>query len=135
MSSATEAATTPRAIVIGHGQFASGMLSAVQKITGQGGALLALSGQDLSLPQIEESLRGHLASSQVRVVFTDLQAGSSTMAARRVQRDHPAMILVSGANLPMLLDFVLSGAAEPVEAARRAAERGRAAINVHGDEA
>jgi N-acetylgalactosamine PTS system EIIA component len=125
-------ATKPRAIVIGHGNFAAGMLSAVEKITGQGAVLLALSVQDKSLQQIEEWLRAHLGESGARVVFTDLQAGSASMAARKALRDLPNVVLVVGANLPMLLDFVLSNAGTPVEAARHAAERGRQAIVVHG---
>jgi mannose/fructose-specific phosphotransferase system component IIA len=44
----------------------------------------------------------------------------------------PGVILVVGANLPMLLDFVLSNAATPSDAAKHAADRGRAAIVVHG---
>jgi PTS system N-acetylgalactosamine-specific IIA component len=108
------------------------MLTAVQKITGQGAALLALSGQDLSLPQIEETLRRHIGETGISVIFTDLQAGSSTMAARKVLRDQPQIILVAGANLPMLLDFVLSTLPDAVESARHAAERGRSSIVVHG---
>ena len=131
-SSEPPAAVKPRAIVIGHGDFAAGMLSAVHKITGRGGALLALSGQDLSLAQIEQSLRDNLRESGVVVVFTDLQAGSASMAARKALRDQPQVILVAGVNLPMLLDFVLSTASTPLEAARHAAERGRNAIVVHG---
>ncbi|MEO5568399.1 MAG: hypothetical protein ABIR92_07900 [Gemmatimonadaceae bacterium] len=122
----------PRAIVIGHGEFASGMLTAVDKITGQAGALLALSVQDRSLVQIEAWLRENLGATGAEVVFTDLQAGSATMAARKALRDMPHVVLVVGANLPMLLDFVLSNSATPVEAARHAAERGRTAIVVHG---
>ena len=122
----------PRAIVIGHGEFAVGMRSAVQKITGRGDVLIALSGQDLSLAQMEEMLRAHLRDSGVSVVFTDLQAGSATMAARKVLRDSPKSILVVGANLPMLLDFVLSTSGSPSEAARHAAERGSSSIAVHG---
>ena len=124
--------SNPRAIVIGHGDFATGMQTAVDKITGQGSALLALSVQDRSLVQIEDWLRQHLTSTGAQVVFTDLQAGSATMAARKALRDMPAVILVVGTNLPMLLDFVLSNAGTAIEAARHAAERGRAAIVVHG---
>lgn len=127
--------TKPRAIVIGHGEFASGMLTAVDKITGQAGALLALSVQDRSLVQIEAWLRENLGTTGAEVVFTDLQAGSATMAARKALRDMPNVVLVVGANLPMLLDFVLSSAATPVEAAKHAAERGRTAIVVHGGQA
>ena len=123
---------TPRAIVIGHGEFASGMLTAVEKITGLGSALLALSVQDRSLVQIEAWLRENLSASGALVVFTDLQAGSATMAARKALRDMPAVVLVVGANLPMLLDFVLNSNATPTEAAKHAAERGRSAIVVHG---
>jgi mannose/fructose-specific phosphotransferase system component IIA len=122
---------TAKAIVIGHGEFASGMQTAVDRITGQGAALLALSVQDRSLVQIEAWLREHLEKTGVQVVFTDLQAGSATMAARKAIRDMQHVALVVGANLPMLLDYVLSNAATPIEAANHAAERGRAASVVH----
>jgi PTS system N-acetylgalactosamine-specific IIA component len=121
-----------KAIVIGHGDFAVGMQTAVDKITGQGDALLALSVQDRSLVQIEAWLRENLEATGAQVVFTDLQAGSATMAARKALRTMPRVALVVGANLPMLLDFVLSNAESPIEAANHAAERGRAAIVVHG---
>jgi PTS system N-acetylgalactosamine-specific IIA component len=123
---------TPKAIVIGHGDFAVGMQTAVDKITGQGAALLALSVQERSLAQIEEWLRSNLTATGAQVVFTDLQAGSATMAARKALRDMPSIVLVVGTNLPMLLDFVLNNSASPREAAQHSAERGRAAIVVHG---
>jgi PTS system N-acetylgalactosamine-specific IIA component len=66
------------------------------------------------------------------VIFTDLQAGSCTMAARRVLRELGEGTLVAGANLPMLLDFALSQDADAGAAAAQAAERGRAAVSVHG---
>ena len=130
--SSSVAPTKARAIVIGHGEFAAGMKTAVDKITGQGAALLALSVQDRSLPQIEAWLRENLDASGAHVVFTDLQAGSATMAARKALRERPEVVLVVGANLPALLDFVLSNLPTPAEAARHAADRGRAAIVVHG---
>jgi mannose/fructose-specific phosphotransferase system component IIA len=41
-------------------------------------------------------------------------------------------VLVAGANLPTLLDFVFAEGRSPSEAARHAAERGKAAITAHG---
>ena len=119
---------TPRAIVIGHGEFASGMLTAVEKITGLGSALLALSVQDRSLVQIEAWLRENLSASGALVVFTDLQAGSATMAARKALRDLPAVVLVVGANLPMLLDFVFHRELALDALVARLVDAGRAAI-------
>jgi PTS system mannose-specific IIB component/fructoselysine and glucoselysine-specific PTS system IIB component len=58
------------------------------------------------------------------VIFTDLQAGSCTMASRRILRGMDDAVLIAGRNLPTLLDFrVLEGKTAP-EAARHAAERG-----------
>lgn len=125
----------PRALVIGHGEFAAGMRSAVERITGQGSALIALDAEQCascSLVQLGDLLRKHLSESGVTVIFTDLQAGSATMAARKIIRDLPDTVLVVGANLAVLLDFVLNTEASPVDAARHAAERGRAAIDVLG---
>jgi PTS system N-acetylgalactosamine-specific IIA component len=63
------------------------------------------------------------------VIFTDLPAGSCTLAARRVHRERGGLTIIAGANLPMLLDFVLRDDAGPAEAAV-AAERGREHIRV-----
>lgn len=123
--------TTARAIVAGHGDFANGLVSAVEQITGQGSQLIAVSVLKLSVGDIEELLRDRMQQAGVRVIFTDLQAGSCTMASRRILRGMDDAVLVAGTNLPMLLDFVLADARTPTDAARHAAERGRAAIAVH----
>ncbi|MEX2178652.1 MAG: hypothetical protein WD801_08090 [Gemmatimonadaceae bacterium] len=122
----------PRAIIAGHGEFAAGLVSAVEAITGRGGVYRAISARDLSGVELEALLRRTLDETGVTVVFTDLQAGSCTMAARRVLRDRDDVLFVAGANLPMLLDFALSADATPIEAARDAVERGRAAISSVG---
>jgi mannose/fructose-specific phosphotransferase system component IIA len=54
------------------------------------------------------------------------------MAARRILRGMDDAVLVAGANLPMLLDFVFAEGKNPPEAARHAAERGRVAITALG---
>lgn len=120
--------TEVRAILAGHGDFAAGMVSAVQQITGRGGVFRTVTSRDLSATDLEATIRSAIEDSGVRVVFTDLQAGSCTMAARRVLRDRHDVLFVAGTNLPMLLDFALSPEANAVDAARHAIERGKAAI-------
>jgi len=127
----TPAVEPPRAVVAGHGDFAPGLVSAVEQITGRGAQLIPVSVQRLALPDIEELLRSRMLEAGVKVIFTDLQAGSCTMAARRILRGMSDAVLVAGANLPTLLDFVFSDGRSPAEAARHSAERGRAAIAVH----
>ncbi len=126
------AAAVPRAIVAGHGEFAAGLVSAVQQITGRGGQLIPVAVNQLSVEDIETLLRDRMREENVRVIFTDLQAGSCTMASRRILRGMDDAVLIAGANLPTLLDFVFSEGRTAPEAARHAAERGRAAISVHG---
>ena len=120
-----------RALVAGHADFAAGMVSAVQQITGQGAALLPIQVRDLCGDDIQRLLYDTMMTTGARVIFTDLQAGSCTMAARRVLRELGDGVLVAGTNLPMLLDFALSSNANAAEAATSAAERGRTAVTVH----
>jgi PTS system N-acetylgalactosamine-specific IIA component len=127
-----DVATTPRAIVAGHGDFAAGLVSAVQQITGRGGLFIPVSVLKLSVEDIENLLRARMQEANVRVIFTDLQAGSCTMASRRILRGMDDAVLIAGTNLPTLLDFVFAEGRTAPEAARHAAERGRAAITVHG---
>ncbi|HEX7021093.1 MAG TPA: hypothetical protein VF159_13835 [Gemmatimonadaceae bacterium] len=128
----SDAVATPRAIVAGHGEFARGLISAVEQITGRGNELSAIEVKGLGGQDIESALRQCMVDTGARVVFTDLQAGSCTVAARRVLRGMDDAVLVVGTNLPMLLDFVFAADKPPAEAAIHAAERGRAAVAVHG---
>jgi N-acetylgalactosamine PTS system EIIA component len=121
---------TPRAIVLAHGEMAAGLVSAAQAITGNSGVFLPLSNQGLDAAGIADQLAAAVQLG-VRVVFTDLPAGSTTMAARRVQRGHPELVVVTGASLPMLLDFAFA-TTDAADAARAAAERGIASVMVSG---
>lgn len=122
----------PRAIVIGHGEFAGGLVSAVGQICGMGDKLVVLSMMGMTPEDIEATIREQLDRTGARVIFTDLPAGSATIAARRIVKDNPEIVLVSGVNLATLLDFVFNNAVSPTEAARTAAERGKASLIVVG---
>ena len=130
--STTDEKMTARAIVAGHGEFAAGLVSAVELITGRGGQLIAVAVPGLCAEDIEKLIRQRMVESGVNVIFTDLQAGSCTMAARKILRGADDAVLIAGVNLPTLLDFVFAEQMGAVEAARHSAERGKAAITVVG---
>ena len=135
MSSESTSSPEPvrhRAIVAGHGDFAAGLVSAVQMIAGRGDQLIPVAVHKLGVADIEALLRERMVEADVHVIFTDLQAGSCTMASRRILRGMDDAVLIAGANLPTLLDFVFSEGRTAAEAARHAAERGRSAISAHG---
>lgn len=122
-----------RAIVAGHGTFAEGMISAVRQIAGRDDVFEGLSNRDLSAQDVERVLRERVSATGATVVFTDLPAGSCSMAARRLQREHPALVIVMGANLATLLDFVFHADLSAADAARHAADKGRASLVITGE--
>jgi len=119
----------PRAVVAAHGDFAAGLVSAVQLISGRGDACRALSNSGLDAASLESAVRAAIAEHGATVVFTDLPAGSCTIAARKATRETPEVAVVTGVNLPMLLDFVMKEGTDRA-AAERAAAKGRDAIAV-----
>jgi Phosphotransferase system, mannose/fructose-specific component IIA len=130
MSDAPAAPAAPRALVIGHADFAHGLISAVDQITGRGDLLVGLSIAGMTPKQMEEEVAAHLRKG-VQVIFTDLPGGSATTCSRRVCGVLQGPVVVSGVNLPTLLEFVLSADTSPGDA-ERAAERGRGTLGVYG---
>lgn len=128
--SEARAPRAPRAVVAGHAGFGAAMLEVVRRISGHGDALRAVSTDGLDAHGIERAIREAVAAHGARVVFTDLPAGSCTLAARRLARELPELAVVTGASVPMLLDFVL-GEGDGAAALHRAAERAHEAIHVH----
>jgi PTS system N-acetylgalactosamine-specific IIA component len=123
MSSAISSMTTnstPRAVVAGHGSFAAGLISALDQITGLGHHFVAVSNGNLGAGGIAEAVVQALDAHGASVVFTDLPAGSCTMSVRRLARERPNLVLVTGVTLPTLLAFALG--ADPVEAVARGRE-------------
>jgi PTS system N-acetylgalactosamine-specific IIA component len=120
----------PKAIVVGHGEFSAGLVSAVGQICGLADKLVVLSNTGMAPGDIEAAIRFQLTRTGARVIFTDLPGGSGTIAARRIAKENPDLVLVTGVNLATLLDFVFSSATSPEEAARSAAERGKASLIV-----
>lgn len=117
-------------IVLGHGDIAAALVSAVELITGRGDRLIALTNAGLDNDQIDDLLRRTIETSGARVIFTDLAAGSCNMAACRLVRWRPDLIVVTGVNLPVLLQYVMHDSGEPEQAVSEAVQRGSGALRV-----
>src|SRR5688500_9193032 len=125
---ASAASPRPKAIVAGHAMFAEGLISAVEQIAGAGHLFRGVTNTGLSGEACALNFRAVAADAGIRIFFTDLPGGSATLAIRRMMRDDSSIVLVTGANLATLLEFAFHAAEDPAEAARLAAEKGRAAL-------
>lgn len=116
-----------RAVIAGHGDYAEGMRSAVEQISGRGDVFVPLTNRGLSAADVGVALGRLLDDSGASVIFTDLPAGSCTMAARRLQRERPGLIVVVGANMAALLEFVFTEG-ELDEVVQKLVDKGRQAL-------
>jgi mannose/fructose-specific phosphotransferase system component IIA len=115
------------AIVLAHGDMAPGMVDAVRRITGlDESAIVAVSNRGLSPEALAQEVRKHVKDATI--LFTDLQSGSCGFAARRYCSDIPELVIVSGVNLPMLLEFAMHRDLPMNELVPRLLNKGRSAI-------
>jgi len=120
----------PKGIVVGHGAMARGLVDAVRRIAGgPADTLEALSNEGLG-PEDTRSAIDRLAGDDPVIVFVDLHAGSCCTAALASCRTCTAgsRAVLTGVNLPMLLEFVFHRSDPFDELVERLADRGRAAI-------
>lgn len=119
-----------RGVLVTHGAMAQGMVDAVRRITGApDDALVALSNDGCSPEVLRDAIGGALGEGPV-IVFTDLGAGSCTLAARLSCADRGRVAVISGVNLPMLLDFVFHRTLPVADLAERLAEKGREGVRI-----
>jgi mannose/fructose-specific phosphotransferase system component IIA len=112
-----------RGVVVAHGELASALVRVVEGISGVQGALESVTNVSCS----PDELAGRVARAVGEgpaVVFVDMAAGSCGFAGQRIARDGN-VALVSGVNLPMLLDFVFHREMDFRALAERVVEKGR----------
>lgn len=116
-----------RGIVVAHGNMGAGLVDAVREITGLGpDVLAAITNKGVSPDALTTKVRGHVSGPTI--VFTDLQSGSCGFAARRCVQDLADVVVVSGVNLPMLLEFVMYRNLPMADLVPRLLSRARSAI-------
>jgi len=114
-------------VVVAHGGMAQGLVDAVRKIAGvEEHVLVAVSNEGRSPDDLRAEL-ARLTAGGPTVVFTDLQAGSCALTALAVSGSARTLV-VCGANLPMLLDFVFHRTLSLEELSSRLVDKGRQGI-------
>jgi len=121
-----------RGVVVSHARLSASLVDAVECVLGPTANLIAVSNEGCDRRAIIERLRAATSDDRPTVVFVDLPGGSCYAAAALLQRERPALTVVAGVNLPMLLDFVMH-AQEAIESAvSHAVAAGSKAISVTG---
>ncbi|HEX6748521.1 MAG TPA: hypothetical protein VF092_14585 [Longimicrobium sp.] len=118
-----------RGVVVAHGSLAQGLVSSVLAISGvEGEALRPLSNEGSGPEALQARVNEALGSEGPAIVFTDLGSGSCAFCARRIALERPETAIVTGVNLPVLLDFVFHREMPLGELVERLVEKGRGGI-------
>lgn len=111
-------------VIVAHADLAEALLRAVEEISGTRGGLEAVSNRECSPAELERRV-GDAVGDGPAVIFVDLGSGSCAHVARRVGRRIDEVVVVTGVNLPLLLDFVFHRRTPLPELAERLEEKAR----------
>lgn len=118
-----------RGVVVAHAALAQGLVDAVRRIAGtEEEDLVPLSNEGLGTDAIRDRLAEILGGAGPAVIFTDLREGSCGIAAQRLCVDRSDHVVVTGVNLPMLLDFAMKRHLPLDALVERLVDRGRSAV-------
>jgi fructoselysine and glucoselysine-specific PTS system IIA component len=109
---------TRKFLIVSHGAFAGGILSALELITGAAGEVLqAYMDENKSVEEELAAMLSGAGADEEWVVFTDLLGGSITNQVLRVAAGLSgggSVHVVAGVNLPLVVEVVLSDPGMPV---------------------
>jgi len=113
-------------VIVAHAEFSQGILSSLELVAGPGRAVRCVSvstteGIPAIAGQIEESIDS-LPSANATIVLTDIPGGSTTQAALLLLARRKDFYLLSGLNLPLLLQLALLDDLAPVVPGRPLSE-------------
>lgn len=118
-----------RGLVLAHASLAAALISATRKICGcETEALRPLTNEGRGPEALLDGVRQALGEAPA-LLFTDLGSGSCTLAARKILLERPETGLITGVNLPILVDFVFHRDLPLPELTERLLEKGRAGIS------
>lgn len=117
-----------RGVVLAHADLADALVRTVEQISGVTDALLSISNEGLRPEDLHTRLE-EATGEGPSIIFVDLSSGSCAFAGRVVARGKDEIAVLTGANLPMLLDFVFHRDMPLPELTERLLHKGRAGMD------
>ncbi len=121
--------TAVSGIVVAHAELAGALVEAAERISGIEGVLQPVSNDGLSPDSLHRELI-HRIDKSPAILFADLASGSCAFGCHAVARGRSSVAVVTGVNLPMLIDFLFNREMELEPLAERVLEKGRAGLTV-----
>jgi len=112
-------------VVVAHASLAGALVAAAERISGIEGGLVPISNENRTPENLLEAVTRAI-DGRPAILFTDLGSGSCGFVCRSIGRTRTDVAVVTGVNLPMLLDFLFHRELSPLELSLRVAEKGRA---------
>ena len=126
---------TPRtpALVVMHADLADALLRAADKVYGPVEGVELLSNEGLSREDLEQAIARRVEDwHDGGLVLTDFWGGSCHICGVAAARGHGDVVVVTGINLPMLLDYLHNRTEYgPLPLADRLMRKGRDSIRLH----
>jgi mannose/fructose-specific phosphotransferase system component IIA len=123
---------TVPALIVTHADLADALVRAAERVVGPFAGVTLLSNEQRSRAELEAAIAAQLEHwPQGGVLLTDFWGGSCHTCAASAGRRGGEMVIVTGVNLPMLLDYLHNrDKYGPVELAERLQTKGRESIRV-----
>ncbi len=121
-------------VLTGHGEFACGLASAIDMVAGNQAAFTIVPFSGDAAATYGDDLKSAIAAMSDEcpegvLVFVDLLGGTPFNQAMMISQDVPSMQIVTGTNLPMLIELLfLRNGASLAELADQAVAVGQAGI-------
>lgn len=121
------------ALLVMHSDLADALLRAAAKVYGPVDGIEVLSNEGLSREDLEQAISRRVSDwGEGGLVLTDFWGGSCHISGVAAVRGLNDVVVVTGLNLPMLLDFVHNrDEYDPLALADRLQRKGRDSIRLH----
>ena len=120
------------ALLVMHADLSSALLKAAMQLYGTVEGVESLSNEGLSRDDLEKAIESRVARwTAGGLVLTDIFGGSCHLCGSKAAREHGDVIVVSGLNLPILLDYLHNREAYSVrDLAERLKQKGQSSIRL-----
>lgn len=120
------------ALLVTHADLGAALLRAAEQVYGPVADVEFLSNSELSRTDLESAIRERVAGwTHGGLVFTDFPGGSCQQCGLLAAQGHDEILVVTGVNLPALLDYLHNREHYPVaELAERLTTRARNSVRI-----